>query len=91
MKIEYGEKIIGKKPSGKSAIEITRHQDPIMDNILIVKWIGKNNELSWIIEKDLECWINYLRKEGYTDIKINEDDRSSKKNNKKNKKDGERK
>lgn len=85
MKIDYGQKLIAKKPTGKSIVEITRHEDPIMDNILVVKRKSKNEGNSWIIEKDLDTWINHLKREGYTDIKLNEDAGSSKKNNKKNK------
>lgn len=85
MEIGKKQKLICKKKNGKSIIEITRHEDPIMDNILVLKKLGKKTENSWIIEKDLESWIKYLETEGYTDIKKIEDVESSKKNNKKNK------
>jgi hypothetical protein len=84
VKIEKGKKLVAKRPSGKSTVEITRHKDPIMDNILVVNRISKEKDSSWIIEKDLETWISYLKTEGFTQIKIVEDVESSKKNNKKN-------
>lgn len=72
------------KSKGRSQVEITRHSDPIMNNILVVNRIyNKKKEISWIIEKDLPGWINYLSTEGYTEIKTIEDVESSKKNNKK--------
>jgi hypothetical protein len=84
MEILKGFKMIFTKPKGKSQVEITRHPDPIMDNILVVNRISnKKKEMSWIIEKDLPGWINYLATEGYTEIKTIEDVESSEKNNKK--------
>lgn len=83
MKIDYGKKIVSERPSGKSRIEISRHPDPIMDNILIVTRTGKEKESSWIIEKDLETWLNYLKTEGFTKTKTVQDVETSKKNIKK--------
>lgn len=84
MEISKGDKIILKKPNGRTFIEITRHEDPIMDNILVVSTLGgKKQKDSLIIEKDLETWISYLGSEGYTEIKKIKDVGSSKKNNKK--------
>lgn len=83
MKIDYGKKIVADRPSGKSRIEISRHPDSIMNNILVVNRIGKEKESSWIIEKDLGTWLNYLKTEGFTKIKIVQDVETSKKNTKK--------
>jgi hypothetical protein len=86
MIINEGLKAVFSKKSNKSSsvIEITRHKDQDLDHILIVNSIGsKKFENSWIIEKDLPSWINYLSNIGYTEIKIVEDVESSRKNNKK--------
>jgi hypothetical protein len=83
VKIDYGKKIVANRPSGKSRIEISRHPNSIMDNILIVNRIGKEKESSWMIEKDLETWLNYLKAEGFTKTKIVQDVETSKKNIKK--------
>jgi hypothetical protein len=86
MEISYGFKLVITKAKGKSSIEISRHLDPVMDNILIVNSIGSTRyEDTWIIEKDLQGWLSSLKKEGFTEIKIIEDAGSSKKNNKKKK------
>ena len=85
MNLEYGEKIIAEKPSGNIRVEIVRHPDPIMDNILIVNRIGRKKEYSWIIEKDLDTWIKHLKSEGFTNKKKVEDVGTSKKDNKKKK------
>ncbi len=84
MEILEGYKMVFTKPGGRSRVEISRHEDPIMDNMLVVNRIyNKKKERSWIIEKDLPGWISYLQNEGYTEIKTVEDVESSEKNNKK--------
>lgn len=84
MNIEKGKKIIASKPNSKSSVEITRHKDPILDHILLVNSIGsKKFDNSWIVQKDLTSWIEYLKNSGYTEIKTVEDVESSEKNNKK--------
>jgi hypothetical protein len=84
MNIEKGTKILLSKPSGRSNIEISRHKDPILDHILLVDSIGSNKfNNSWIVQKDLQVWINHLKNDGYTEIKIVQDVGSSQKNNKK--------
>jgi len=84
MEIKKGFKAVFEKKGGRYHIEITRHKDPIMDNILIVNSVGSTKyENTWIIEKDLAEWAGYFESEGYTEIKIIEDVESSKKNNKK--------
>jgi hypothetical protein len=86
MDISKGFKLVLNKSKGKSSIEISRHDSPAMDNILIVNSIGSTRyEDTWIIEKDLPSWITSLKNEGFTEIKITEDVESPKKNNKKKK------
>jgi hypothetical protein len=84
MDISKGFKLVLNKSKGKSSIEIARHNDPVMDNILVVNSIGSTRyEDTWIIEKDLHNWITSLKNEGFTEIKIIEDVESPKKSNKK--------
>ena len=86
MNIEKGYKLCLSKEKGRSIIEISRHKDPVMDNILILNSIGSTRyEDTWIIEKDLENWLTGLKSEGFTKINIDEDVESSKKNNRKKK------
>jgi len=86
MKIENGYKLCLTKEKGKTKIEITRHKNPVMDNILIINSIGSTRyEGTWIIEKDLDGWLSSLKNEGFTEININEDVESPKENNKKKK------
>lgn len=86
MNIEKGYKLCLSKEKGRSIIEITRHKDPVMDNILILNSIGSTRyEDTWIIEKDLDGWLTSLKSEGFTKINIDEDVESSKKNNRKKK------
>jgi hypothetical protein len=83
-KIGNRDMMVFSKVDSKSKIEITRHRDPVLDHILLVNSIGsKKFDNSWIIEKDLPSWINYLSNIGYTEIKIIQDVGSSQKNNKK--------
>ena len=87
MEISKGFKLVLTKIKGKSSIEITRHKDPVMDNILIINSIGSTRyENTWIIEKDLPGWLTSLKNEGFTEIKTIEDVESSKKSNNKKKK-----
>lgn len=86
MNIEKGYKLVLSKENGKSRIEITKHKVSYMDNILIVNSIGSTRyQDTWIIEKDLDTWISYINKEGFTNIKIMEDVESPEKANKKKK------
>ena len=86
MNIEKGYKLVISKENGKSHIEIARHKVSYMDNILIVNSIGSTRfQDTWIIDKDLEGWISYISKDGFTNIKITEDVESPKKVNKKKK------
>lgn len=90
MKLESGQKIILSKKEGKSKIQISRHEDPILDNIMVVNSLsgGKAFTNTWITEQDLPDWIEYLKNTGYTETKILDDVESPKKNNKKKPKDG---
>lgn len=82
MLINKGYKLVLSKEKGKTHLEITRHKVSYMDNILIINSIGsKKYEDTWIIENDLETWIESLKKEGFTIIKSVEDVESGKKNN----------
>jgi len=91
MNIEKGYKLCLSKEKGRSIIEITRHKDPVMDNILILNSIGTTRyEDTWIIEKDLDGWLTSLRSEGFKNIKIVEDVESPKKVIKNKKKYGKR-
>ena len=85
MNIGKGAKMILAKPNNKSKIEISRHKDPIMDNILLINSLSgsKTYKNTWITEKDLPSWLEYLKNNGYTDTKIIEDVESLEKNNKK--------
>lgn len=63
-------KLILIKEGSKTQIEIKRHRESHMDNILIINSIGnKKYEDVWIIEKDLPGWLNSLAKDGYNQIK----------------------
>lgn len=63
-------KLILEKKGTKNTIEIKRHRESYMDNILIINSIGsKKYEDVWIIEKDLPGWLNSLAKDGYNQIK----------------------
>jgi hypothetical protein len=86
MNLEDGFKIVISREKGKSYIEITRHKDSYMRNILIINSFGsKRYEGTWIIEKDLDVWISALAREGFTKIKNIEDVESPKKSTKKKK------
>lgn len=86
IEIPKGKKIIIFKEKGRVKIEIKRHKDPIMDNILIVNSIGsKTYEDNWIIEKDLPTWIQSFKAKGLNQINIVDDVGSNKENNKKTK------
>ena len=86
MTIEKGYKLVISKENGKSHVEITRHKQSYMDNILIINSVGsKRYEDVWIIEKDLDAWLSSINREGFTKIKTIEDAESPKKNTKKKK------
>jgi len=81
MSVERGFKIVLYNENGKARVEIKKHKDEYMENILIVQSIGsKKYEDVWIIQKDLENWITSIKKEGFTIIKKEEDVESPKKN-----------
>ena len=83
MNIEKGKKIIASKPNSKSRIEIKRHKDPIMDNILVLNSIGSMRySNNWIMEKDLSTWIGNFEKRGLKEIKLVEDVGANKEDNK---------
>ncbi len=83
MNIEKGFKMLISKENGKTSVEIKRHKEDYMDNILIINSKGsKRYEDVWIIEKDLDSWLFQIKKEGFTIIKIEEDVESPKKGTK---------
>jgi len=83
MDIPKGKKLLIFNDGGKPKIEIKRHKDPIMDNILVLNSIGnmryRNN---WIMEKDLSTWIGNFEKRGLKEIKLVEDVGANKEDNK---------
>jgi hypothetical protein len=87
MEIPQGKKLILSKEKGRVKIEIKRHKDPIMDNILVINSIGNRSyEDNWIIEKDLQTWINgFTKNKGLDQINMI-DDTVSLKEDKENKK-----
>ena len=87
--IVKGQKIICSTLNGKSSVELKFHTDPVLNNIITVNSLkSKKYQDTWIIEQDIETWLSKLRQEGYTEIKIEEDVEPSKKNNRKNQRDG---
>lgn len=86
MNLEEGFKMVISREKGKSYVEITRHKESYMSNILIINSFGsKRYEGTWIIEKDLDAWISSLAREGFTNIKTIEDVESPKESTKKKK------
>ena len=86
MIIEKGHKLVISKENVKAHVEIARHKQDYMDNILVINSIGsKRFEDVWIIEKDLDAWLYTINKEGFTKIKTIEDVESPKKDSKKKK------
>jgi len=86
MEIPQGKKLILSKEKGRVKIEIKRHKDPIMDNILVINSIGNRSyEDNWIIEKDLQSWVNNFKNKGLDQINMI-DDTGSVKEDKENKK-----
>ena len=80
--LRYDQKIFIRKPKGYSIIEIRRHPDLVMDNILEIWYYDSRKksrgDSSWVIENDLKNHISYYRTLGYTEISIetNTDNRS---------------
>lgn len=83
MDIPKGKKLLIFNDEGKPKIEIKRHKDLTMHNILILNSIGNmkyNN--NWIVEKDLSTWIGNFEKRGLKQIKLVEDVGANKEDNK---------
>jgi hypothetical protein len=71
--LDYGQRLILKKPSGYSIIEYIRHPDRDLDNIIEV-WHYDSRKKSkgdsvWIIEKDLFNNVN-SHKSQYTEAMV---------------------
>ena len=81
MEIGKKQKLIYKKENGRGHVEIYRHKDPIMDNIIILNGVNGNTKFdnTWVIEKDLPNFIKSLESEGYTLTKEKENDKISQK------------
>ena len=81
MEIGKKEKLIYKKKNGRGHVEIYRHKDPIMDNIIILNGVDGNTrfEDTWVIEKDLPNFVRSLEDDGYTLIKEKENAKISQK------------
>jgi len=54
MEITSGHKMVLSKATGKAKLEISRHKDPVMDNILVINSIsgGKTYKNTWITQKE---------------------------------------
>jgi len=86
--LDYKQVIFIKKIKGYSIVEIRRHPDPIMDNIIEVWYYDSRKKLrgesSWITSNDLISHIAYYKTLGFTELiietntsnrsKINKDD-----------------
>lgn len=72
--LEYNQVILIKKIKGYSIIEIRRHSDPIMDNIIEVWYYDSRKKLrgesSWITLNDLISHIAYYKTLGFTELTI---------------------
>jgi len=69
--------LIYTSPEKRIYYRIYHHKDAILDNILVTQRINplekgsKGKTESWIIEKDFQTWLTYLKNaEGYNEIKI---------------------
>ena len=68
------QKMFIKKIKGYSMVEIKRHPDPVMDNIIEI-WSYDSRkktkgDSSWVTDKDLLNHISYYRTLGFTEISI---------------------
>lgn len=73
--LEYGVTITMSKPKGFTVIEVCRHPDPILDNIVEVWQYDKRKsgskskgESGWIVLKDLPSHLRYYKSLGFTSI-----------------------
>ena len=60
--LEVGSSIIIRKVGGNKCMEFSRHNDPILDNI-VEMWTydvkkGKSGKSTWLILKDLPVFLN---------------------------------
>ena len=72
--LAYDQKLFIRKISGYTIIEIKRHPDPVMDNIIEVWSYDSRKKIkgdsSWITDKDLLNHINYYKTLGFTEVSI---------------------
>ncbi len=70
--LDYGITIIMAKPSGFTVMEVSRHPDPILDNIVEVWSYDKRKkskgDSGWIVLKDLPSHLRYYKSLGFTVI-----------------------
>jgi hypothetical protein len=87
--LKKGEILTLKKKGGYIYLEFKRRNEKHLDDIIELEYKStgskKKDPSVWIIEKDLDGWLSSLKNEGFTEININEDVESPKKNNKKKK------
>jgi hypothetical protein len=84
--LNHGEIIIMSKVKGFTVIELKRHTDPILDNIVEVwqydnrkKTAKSKGESSWIILKDLPCHLRYYKSLGFNQISLETKDQKKSK------------
>lgn len=85
--LNYNEILHMAKPKGFTVIEVCRHSDPILDNIVEVWQYDKRKngskskgDSSWIILKDLYSHLRYYKSLGFTSISLEtKDGKKSKK------------
>lgn len=73
--LNHGDIITMAKPKGFTVIELKRHPDPILDNIVEVwqydnrkKTTKSKGESSWIILKDLPGHLRYYKSLGFNQV-----------------------
>ncbi len=81
--LDYGTVISLSKPKGFIVIEVSRHADPILDNIVEVwqydKRTKSKGEASWVVLKDLPSHLRYYKSLGFTSISSETKDRKKSK------------
>ncbi len=84
--LNHGDIITMSKTKGFTVIELKRHTDPILDNIVEVwqydnrkKTSKSKGESSWIILKDLPSHLRYYKSLGFNQITLEtKDEKKSK-------------
>ena len=72
--LKRNQKILIKKIKGYIIVEMKRHPDPVMDNIIEIWSYNTRKKIkgdsSWVIDKDLLNHIAYYKNLGFTEISI---------------------